>query len=281
MKKEEQIELIKKTQEEINRLKDKFNISDSEINNYKEKEIPKKETKFKESEKEEIKEKYDIKYIITSSRKWFYITPITFLIVLLGALFLMFYLKVSMVLIIFYGILIFPISFLSIIYLLIRTFVYDWRRIKGYVILKLSKNYLLANFFTQNKKLIKVPVFLSSDGQSFKYEKGRYMVDNKLIWYDDDNKPNSLYMHNIPNPLNFKFSELYKRFAEQIIQQSKGENINDLVDISFSAEVLEKYKNDKIFAEFNRNPETEKFLLISFGLLGLSLLVIIIVILVK
>lgn len=225
----------------------------------------------------------DIKYKVSTNKKWSYVIPISLIVVSILLFVVMYLFRVKVLYILIYGIIVFPILFLSGIFLLIRTYL-DRRIITGKIIKKLSKNFIIANFYRENRRIYKIVRLINKDGITFKFNKGTYVIDMETIWLDGNNHPNAFYLENIPNPVKFEFQKDITKFIKQTlipITDEDGEEVkkdNVSVDISFSAENLSLLKKDKIFQELSRNPSNDKMLMISLGLIALSLIAIVLVV---
>lgn len=224
-----------------------------------------------------------IKIIPKSKGKLFYVLPAfttTLSLIVLG---LLFFFKTRMIWIILYGVFIFPVLFFSGLIFFVRLYL-DRNKIKGEIIKKVSKNFIIANFYRENRRIKKVVVLINKDGKTFNYNKGIYCIDKETIWLDDNNHPNCFYLENLPNPIIFGFQEDTRRFLDVVLQEkssiAKDKN-GRLIDLSFSSETLQQFKKDKIFQELMRDAENTKMLYILFGILALSFIAIIIVAVVK
>lgn len=215
-----------------------------------------------------------------SNRLKFYIFPIISIFLSLLIFIILWLTNTRLLFIILYGILIFPLFFFSGIIFLIRLYL-DKKRIKGKIIKKVSKNFIIANFYRENRRIDKIPLLINSDGQTFNYKKGLYMLSKSAIWLDENNYPNSYYVENIPNPLIFGFQKDINSFIKATLREDTKGAISDeglLIDLSFSSETLAMFKKDKIFAEFMRDSGTMKIVYVLMGLIGLSFITIALVV---
>lgn len=243
-----------------------------------------KEVSIKEKPKEKLKPPvYDkVKYQVKSKTKYYYLVPLAniFGSLLILALFFVFQIKLLYTLL--YVIFVFPFFFLSGIFFFIRLYL-DKNKISGFIIKRLSKNYIIANMFKENKRLVKIVRKLDKEGKGFNYKEGFYCIDMDAIWFDQDNRPNSLYLENIPNPLIFEFSKNIKTFISEVLSSTPKiatDSDGKLIDISFSATTLQLLKKDKIFKDLQRNPESEKLVMILVGVIVLMLIALVIIVLV-
>lgn len=223
--------------------------------------------------------KYEIK--VKSKKKYWYIIPLLNIFGSLFVLGLLFLFKTKILYIIIYSIVIFPVFFFSGLVAFIRVYL-DRHKIIGKVTKWVSKNFIIANFYRQNKRFVKIVRTIKEDS-TFKYKTGDYCVDLDCIWYDENNHPNSFYLEGIPNPLKFAFSEDIKTFIANQLAEDPKPAINDkgeLIDVSFSATTLQLLKKDKIFKELQRNPESEKFVMILIGVVVLLIIALVIIVLV-
>lgn len=211
--------------------------------------------------------------------RYFYIIPIITILlsILIGVLLFLF--NVKLLYKILYFVIAFPFFSLGSLMFLIKVYM-DRRKILGKAITTLSKNFIVANFFRENKRIDKVPRLVNDDGLTFNYKKGIYTIDRETIWYDDNNFPNAYYIEGLPNPILFGFDKDIKNFIKKFISDNPR-NEGELIDLSFSSKTLQLFKKDKIFAEFSRNPDAEKTSLILMGVVALSIIAIVIIVLVR
>jgi len=241
--------------------------------------LPPLPPKYKENERINNLEKNKI----PNKRKLFYIIPI-FILLICGSIVVGLVLsKASAILLIFVGICISPFSLFAIIFLIIRIYL-DFSKAKEFVIKKVSKNFLIADFFQENRRLKSVVVLLNDDGRSFTYKGGLYMIEEECVWFDMFNYPHSYYLPNIPNPLKFGFQKDIKSFIDNLLSNKVGnarDKEGNIIDISYSSKSLQLFKKDKIFSEFHKSPDTERNIMIALGVVGLCVIAIVIIVLVK
>lgn len=169
--------------------------------------------------------------------------------------------------------------FIFIIFILSGTFVY-WlvvtilsripKRINKAVKTKLTQNFLIADFWLPQKRKIEVVVTIEKDN-TFKHGKGRYIVDEECIWFDEDNFPHSNYIPNLPNPLKYDFRTLFNRLSDLMrkgifyLKTKKGET----VDIIYSSEGLETFRKDKFLHDLHTetNSNEQKLIYVLIGVL--------------
>lgn len=229
--------------------------------------------------------KYDTKisdetvYKIKSMTKWFYIVPFS-LLFLCGFLIFYCFTHFSIIITIVATIISFPFIIGSIIFLFVRFFVFERKKISKRIIKKLSKNFIIINFFKDNKRLEHKVCLINSDGLTCSDGKKEYTIDKESIWLDENNHPNQFNLVNLPNGLLFDFQTNINSFVKNLMDKFKdlsneGNNIvvdknNRTIDISYSSENLQLLKRDKIFNELHRNPNAEKMQMILIGALLIS-----------
>lgn len=214
-----------------------------------------------------------------SKSKYFYIPPlITLFISFVGFLFIIFVHKKIDVISVIFLILAIPLSFFSGIVLPVKLFI-DRHKIKKKAMPHLTKNFIVANFLTNNMRIVQRLITLNKDGISFDIGNRTYIVDKRTIWYGAKNYPNSFYFPEIPNPIKFDTEGTINKFMKSVREQKLDNAIDfqgELVDISFSSTNLQLFKKNKIFDELNKSPNVEKTQLAMIGLLAFALVVILI-----
>lgn len=176
-----------------------------------------------------------------------------------------------------------PLFLISLITFFAKAFI-DRKKIKNKVIPILHRNFIVANFLTSNRKKYVVIAPINNDGISFTIGKSDYIIDKEVIWFDEENRPNSFYVPELPNPLKFNFENTIGIFLEKI---NNAKDIQEYIklaietDIAFSSLNLQMFKKDKIFNDFKTAEGTvsEKFIYMLGGfcvllLIGLILAVI-------
>ncbi len=238
------------------------------------------ENKIKELELQlkKIKLRMDVpipktEYKTPNKTKKYYLIPISIIILTIIFLFLVFMSNIHFLYKIMISILLTPVFIGMSMYFIIRIY-WDRKKIQSKIIKNLSKNFIIANFFLTQKRIIKRVCLIKDDGISFNIKDKLYILDFEKIWYDENNYPNSFYIPNYPNPLGFDFLKHFKGFIEQL---KKGEEFKDeygnLVDVTYDSQSLDKFKKDKFFTEMHKQitPEMLKIIYIMGGLLALSL----------
>lgn len=246
---------------------------------------PKPPKNLKVESKEEKKDKIKDKPFKLPKKKYtLIIVPIINIVVIAIVYFLLIFIfKVSPFWLVLSGFFALPIFLLSVLVLGVKGFL-EKRNIESFVIKKLTKNFIVANFFIENKRIMRYARVINEDGKTFNFKGGIYTLDQEAIWRDDRNFPNAFYKENIPNPLKFNF----KKYIEQTItkiQQGVNPVIttdnDELIDIVYSSKNLQQFKKEKMLQEFHRNPEQEKLIMILLGLVGASFIAIVLVVIFK
>lgn len=246
--------------------------------------IPKNIPKPPKFSKEELRKKLNSPTKDTGWREpntflKYYSIPIFIFICMIGGLFFIVTNSralgfMYMIVLIFYAGILIPFGLGIIAYFILRLVAWDRNKLTGKIIVNVSKNFFIMNFFKPNKRIIKRVVLIDSDGISIKYEDKRYIIDMENTWLDENNYPNGYFLPNLPQQLSFNF-------AKYLISISK-DNPNPLTDdgekieVTYSSKNLEVFKKDKLFFEFHQQitPETMKLLYFAFGLIGVAFLVI-------
>lgn len=171
----------------------------------------------------------------------------------------------------------FPIFVLSLLFYLIKLY-RDKNKIKGFLINKLSKNFINAYFFTQNRKIKKL-IFRVS-GNEIIYNNGLYIIDEKCVWYNTDKEPIIFYLENIPNPIKFNFMKYIKKYDSAKIKSEVLDDNLELLDLSYSSDGIQKFKKDKLFSELHKS-ETLINTSLLFGLIILVIIVIAIILITR
>jgi len=230
----------------------------------------------KDNEKINSEEKPKLKNI-----KLFYIFPILNIVLSIAIFCFLAFVVKKLFLIIIFLFLAVPLTLLSIIFLIARLII-DKKKISNKVIPIFTKNFIVARFFKENRRIEKIIRVLNPDGITFNYNKGLYCVDLECVWRDENNYPTSLYKEGIPNPIKIDFTEIFKEFNLAV---SKGEKKiiykGQSVDLVFSSLNLETFKKNKIIEDFSKDPETTKIIMFMMLLLGLSFVAIIVIVLIK
>lgn len=150
-----------------------------------------------------------------------------------------------------------------------------------------KKDFVIAVFFSANKKLYIEKKELLEDKKTFKHDNGLYVIDNSAQqFYTNKGEPVFFYVENIPNPLKFNFvSELEKYITEKnknIFTEVRNKN-NEIIDISYSSLNLLKLKQDLSISHLHSQmtPTHLKIIFMLIGVLALSLITIIIIYVLK
>lgn len=211
---------------------------------------------------EKLNEKIDI--IRTTEKLKIYSFPIITLIVCIIISAILIFVKTPLIVMVIVLTFMFPLVLIATVFLIVKL-IYDKNQISNFLIKAIRRNFLIANFYTSNKKILKKVVLLDNDGISFKIKEQTYIVDNEKIWFDEEKNPNSFYVWDLPNPIDFKFNLETKKF-----------------DINYSSINLTKFKKDKIFYEMHTpfTPEMMKILYIMGGVLALAFIVILVMVII-
>ena len=237
------------------------------------------ETKKKQLKKDikNIKTTYKVK----SNKKWFYILPIINIIGFTGIFFILWASNISVLWRFLYLFIAIPMILLSLVFLIGRIAL-DFKVIKGHVVQFVTKNYIVAKFYKENKRTEDVVVVLDSDSKTFKHNNGIYIVDLETIWYDRKNRPTAYYNLGMPNPIRFDFDSVIKKSQAAMKKgQATIEHMGETVDITYSSKNLEQFKKEKILNEFHKDPEATKMLMFALGLVALCILAIILIVIFK
>jgi len=160
----------------------------------------------------------------------------------------------------------------------------DKDKINNKVLPMITKNFIVANFLKENKRTKKVYLLINSDGITTNYKNGLYTIDKNAVWYDENNYPNLYYFEGIPNPLILLSEKNIKKFISAVNNGSPNTALDDdgnLIDISFSSQNLQLFKQNKIFEELNKNPEATKTQLALFGIITALIIALILSIVIK
>lgn len=151
----------------------------------------------------------------------------------------------------------------------------DRNKIKNFLIKKVAQRFIIANFYTDDKKFKSVCFLVS--GNEFNYGKNTYLVDNETIWYDIDKNANIFYREGIPNPIILNFNKMIDRYNASLDKTKVYDDEGNLLDLSYSSETLQKFKKDKIFSELHSEGFKDLALPIII-FVGMLILIIIIVV---
>jgi hypothetical protein len=244
------------------------------------KEVAKKD--FKElSERLKIRIEKE-KFETVSNVKRIYIISAIILLIVLVINIAIWTFKVPLVFKILSGIISVPLLFALLVFIIIRLWLFgDFRTLKGNIVLKVTANYIIANFFLTQKRIVKRICLIEPDGITFLYGTGIYNVDYSCVYLDEENRPNSFYVPNLPNPLRLDFMK-YLKLALDSFRHSDVENFNEDLDVIYSAENLKLFKKDKFLEEFHRdNSEAlNKMIMYIIAIAVISMIAIVIIVIV-
>lgn len=157
-------------------------------------------------------------------------------------------LKISVVLKLFWFLLVIPVFLLNSMVFLIKLY-RDKNKISSFFIEKLSRNFVKAHFFTDNRRIELITK--RTPDNKFKYKGGLYFLDENCIYLDIDKIPNIFYKLGIPNPLKFNFWALIEKYMKADNREMVTDDEGNPIDLSYSSESIMKFKDDKIFAELH------------------------------
>jgi hypothetical protein len=169
-------------------------------------------------------------------------------------------------------------------FMLLRVIVFDKNKLSNKIIPMVSRNFIVCYLLLQQKRVKKIVCLLNKDGISFYINKLLYIIDREKIFFDNDNFPCGFWFPNLPNQLGLDYDDdSINSYFEKI---SKGEipkdKNNNVIDIIYSSENLEKFRKDKVFYEFHEKvtPETLKLLYFFIGLFVLMVVAIMVIVIV-
>jgi len=168
-------------------------------------------------------------------------------------------------------ILAFPIFILSCIFFLIKLYS-ERNRIKSFLIKNLSKNYIIAKFFTENKKIISIAFLVK--GYFLNWRNGIYIIDEKAIYTNEQRESIIYYLEGIPNPLIFDFVTYVKKYNKAKDKKNVQDKLGNKLDISYSSHALQKFKQDKIFSELHKTGQESYMLFLIIGIFFILVLVL-------
>lgn len=181
--------------------------------------------------------------------KWYIIFGIVFFLVVAVSV-IFFLLRIRILYLILWIILAIPIFLGSIIVILIRLYI-DRNKIKSFVWKRLSKNVVIIEIFTKNKK--KKRFALRITGTEFIWKGGLYLIDEKAVWFDKNNYPTLHYFEGIPNPLLFNFEYYLMKYNNAKDKTSVKDEQSNIIDVSYSSTTLQQFKKDKLFSELHKS----------------------------
>ena len=169
-------------------------------------------------------------------------------------------------------------------FMILRLIVFDKHKLSNIIIPMISRNFIIVNLLLTQKRIKRVVALLNKDGISFYIGKLLYIIDRDKIFYDEDNFPNGFWFPNLPNQLGLDYDD--ERINSYFQKISKGDipkdKNNNIIDIIYSSENLEKFRKDKVFYEFHEKttPETLKMVYLLFGIICLFIIAIVILVIV-
>lgn len=173
----------------------------------------------------------------------------------------------------------FPVFVLSLLFIIIR-FVIDQKRIKSAIVKKVAKNFIIAKFFTKNKRLEEYAIMLDKNSKSFKYAGGLYTIDLDCVFPNIDNRPCSFYVKGIPNPLKFNFEKYIEEYETNFKNNEQTKDWEGkLIEVAYSSETLIDMSKDKFFHELhtsNTSGDIAKYIIIITALFIVAIVIIII-----
>ena len=169
-------------------------------------------------------------------------------------------------------------------FMILRLIVFDKHKLSNKIIPMVSRNFIVVNLLLTQKRIKRIICLLNKDGISFYIGKLLYIIDKDKIFFDEDNFPNGFWFPNLPNQLGLDYDDdrinnYFKKISEGDIPRDKKNNV---IDIIYSSENLEKFRKDKVFWEFHEKvtPETLKMVYILLGVVALCVVAIIIIVIV-
>lgn len=170
-----------------------------------------------------------------------------------------------------------PLGLFALIGGIIKTFL-DRKRIGAAITKRLTKNFVIADIFKNNKRMISRTLKINKDGITASDGEKDYVLDLEAIWYDEQNYPHIFYVENVPNGLSFSFEKEMKEGIEKLIGQKPFIKGGKLIDVSYSSENLQKLKKDKFLEELHRPMMSDKERIMYLVLIGCCVLAIVVVI---
>lgn len=170
------------------------------------------------------------------------------LVVLIGILIALFVARVFIIWIILYIIFASIVFFFCIAILIIRL-IMDKDRIQNAITHKLNKHCLKITIFKPNRK--KVSFYVNIIKDYFIYDGGEYFINEKCIWMDDENIPNSHYFYGIPNPLMLNFRSNIEKYMKYFTDKTKGLNPEKVYSDGYEIELGYNSENVKLLRQDN------------------------------
>jgi hypothetical protein len=203
-----------------------------------------------------------------------------FLFLLVGCIFLpiaVFQSKIGLLWFILSLFLAIPLGLFALLGGIIKTWL-DRRKIGAAITKKLTRNFIIADIFKNNKRMISRTLKINKDGITATDGEKDYLLDLEAIWYDEQNYPHIFYVENVPNGLSFGFEDEMRQGIEKMIGQKPFLKGGKVVDISYSSENLQKLKKDKFLEELHRPMMGDKERMMYLVLIGLCVLAIVLVV---
>lgn len=182
-----------------------------------------------------------------------------------------------MIILLFYCGIVLPIFIGIIGYFIIRLLIFDKNKVTGKIRSMISKNFIIANFFLTQKRIIKRICPIDNDGISFHIKDNRYIIEKGECWNDEDNFINGYWLPNFPNQLRLNFAKYIDKYLESIKKGNLKESVDsegNTIDLSYSSRNLEVFRKDKLFYEMHQQitPESMKLIYICLGVIALALI---------
>ena len=175
-----------------------------------------------------------------------------------------------------------PIILLSLIIMIAKFFIYDFRKVKKIIIKKLSHNFIILDIFKSGKRIDQKVCLINDDGKTATDGKKDYTIDNKGVWFDWEGYPHVFVLDNLPNNVLFDFGEDLDEYVKSLNEQeSIPEKEGVLIDVSYSSSNLQLLKKDKIFSELHKDPEANKIIMLLIGALIIISIIFMVIFLVS
>lgn len=245
-----------------------------------EKEKAKKVSDVPKPPKPDDKEEKKIKYSHPGTSKWPYVMFTIGLLFCIAIPFVMLKFAGSFIFFILSLFLCVPLGLFFLIGGIIKTYM-DRKRINAYLIKKLTKNFIIAEVFKQNKRKEFKTLKINKDALTASDGDKDYLIDLDAVWYDERNYPHIHYVENIPNGLLFNFQKNLLKFVDDFKKKlpTFDDIFNMIVDISYSSQSLQLLKKDKLVSELHKANMDDKeriaYLILIGVIIGLFVLYLI------
>lgn len=277
MYKENEIEVISSLTTQLQELKaeNKF-IKDKNL------ELEAENLKFKTDEEKNRTYCEETKRIKKKISKIYIFGTITLIILI--AIVIFFFIVKQFILFVLSLVLGMPIFFLTIIFMLIKLY-RDLNKIKGFIIKKLVRNYIIARFIYPSRKIEEVAFIVSS--KEIKYKGGIYLIDEKGIYFNLDKEPYIDFYIGIPNCLLYNYNEYIKEYntkKQELVNNPESfsftvfDSNNNVMDVAYSSETLQEFKKDKLFSELHKSSMESIMSWITLGLIFVVIIFLIIIV---